>query len=133
VKRKERRKVVRIERKYILYILLLDVTFIVFRTCEMEVYNKVWTFRCSQGRRAFIPVQLRALEMKSRWMSCRLNGFYISKPDIAAPSFSENMGNCWNISYSIPLQLLHTTPTFKLRQLGEEHRKRKSLFAGLSS
>jgi hypothetical protein len=67
-------------------------------------------------------------------MSCRLNSSYLPKPAIAAPSFSENKENWWNISYSIPLRsIIYTSPTFKVGQLGEEHRKRKSLFVGLSS
>ena len=91
---------------------------------------------CCKGSdcRPFIPVQLRGLEMKSLWMSCRLNGSCLPKPYIAAPSFSENKENWRNISYSIPLRsIIDTSPTSKVRQLGEEHRKRKSLFLGLSS
>jgi len=66
-------------------------------------------------------------------MSCSLDGSYLAEPDIEAPSFSENKENWWNISYSIPLRsIIYTPPTFKVRQLGEEHRKRKSLFVGLS-
>jgi hypothetical protein len=110
-----------------------------FRICEMEVYNKVPTFPLftilrTPSCRAFLPVQLRGLKMKSRWMSYRLNGSYLRKPVIEAPTFSENKEDWWNISYSIPLRsIIYTSPTFKVRQLGEEHRKRKSLFAGLSS
>jgi hypothetical protein len=136
----ERRKVGRVERWYILCIFHLSyLTFIMLRICEMEVYNKVSTFRSygvvrAAGWRAFIPVQLRGLKMKSRWMSCRLNGSCLHKPDIAAPSFSENKENWRNISYSIPLRsIIYTSPTFKVRQLGEEHWERKSLFLGLSS